>query len=30
MSELLAFLDNREVGTVRRVRGRLSFTYADT
>jgi serine/threonine-protein kinase HipA len=30
MSELLALLDGREVGTVRHVRGRLSFTYSDS
>ena len=29
MSELLALLDGREVGTVRHERGRLSFVYAD-
>lgn len=29
MSELLALLDGREVGTVRHERGRLNFVYAD-
>lgn len=29
MTELLALLDGREVGTVRQERGRLSFVYAD-
>jgi serine/threonine-protein kinase HipA len=30
MNEILALLENREVGTVRRTRGRLSFEYADS
>jgi serine/threonine-protein kinase HipA len=30
MSEILALLENREVGTVRQLRGRLSFTYSDS
>jgi len=30
MTELVALLEDREVGTVRQVRGRLSFTYAAT
>jgi serine/threonine-protein kinase HipA len=30
MSEILALLENREVGTVRQTRGRLSLTYADS
>lgn len=30
MSEIMALLEHREVGIVRQVRGRLSFTYADS
>ena len=30
MSELVALLANREVGTLRQIRGRLSFAYADS
>ncbi len=29
MTELLALLDGREVGTVRQERGRLNFVYSD-